>query len=207
MLDAVELVGCSIGIVGIGYGVGAVARWRLHLHGPPVPPGPNPVPAPGLALPPAKPRAQILAEAMARAERGMAHARELANRPPPPPDRSVEIYREMLFAQPSPNTGATGAAYERRVAAWMAKNGWEVTLTPPSGDFGADVLARDPSGHLWAVQAKAWQKAVGVSAVQEVTSARLYYHAHRAAVVAQHGFTPAARSLAARTGVRLIALP
>ena len=54
------------------------------------------------------------------------------------------------------------------------------------------------------IQCKNYSKPVGVSAVQEVESGRKYYSLDFAIVVAPSGFTPAARELAARSGILLV---
>ena len=54
------------------------------------------------------------------------------------------------------------------------------------------------------VQCKRLAKPVGNAAVQEAAAALRYWAGDRAAVVSNAGFTPAARRLAAATGVLLL---
>lgn len=97
----------------------------------------------------------------------------------------------------------TGEAFEVRLSLLFRQLGYEVSTTPRSGDFGADLLMTDRDGQRWAVQAKRYQQAVGVSAVQEVLAAVSYYGVHRGMVVTNSSFTPAAQALANKTGVVL----
>jgi len=54
------------------------------------------------------------------------------------------------------------------------------------------------------VQAKRYSKAVGLKAVQEVTSAKPHYKADEAWVITNSSFTKAAEKLATSNNVRLI---
>lgn len=124
---------------------------------------------------------------------------------PTAPDKSVALFRAMLAEAPRVARDP-GIAYEDWLVARFRQQGWQVQKTPRSGDYGADVIGTDPRGQTWAIQAKAWQKPVGVHAVQEVLGAKGYYRSQRAAVIATHGFTPHAVQLAQRVGVDLITL-
>ncbi|MCJ2095429.1 restriction endonuclease [Methylobacterium sp. J-072] len=96
-----------------------------------------------------------------------------------------------------------GIDYERYCAERLARAGWRAHRTPPSGDQGADIVAvRD--GLRLIVQCKRLAKPVGNAAVQEAAAALRYWAGDRAAVVSNAGFTPAARRLAAATGVLLL---
>ena len=74
---------------------------------------------------------------------------------------------------------------------------------PASGDQGADIVA-EQAGIRLVVQCKRYGRPVGNGAVQEIAAAMRYWSADRAAVVSNAGFTPAARKLAAATGVLLL---
>lgn len=129
--------------------------------------------------------------------------------PPPPPkpkplDRSTVMYRQWLAA--APTRAGNGLAYEDWLIRRFNAAGWDLHKTPRSGDYGADLVGSDPDGQRWAIQAKAWQKPVGVHAVQEVFGAKGYYRAQRAAVISTHGFTPNAQTLARHLGVELLTL-
>jgi restriction system protein len=96
-----------------------------------------------------------------------------------------------------------GVDYERYCAERLTRAGWRAHRTPASGDQGADIVAmRD--GQRLVVQCKRLNKPVGNAAVQEAAAALRYWAGDRAAVVSNAGFTPAARRLAAATGVLLL---
>lgn len=96
-----------------------------------------------------------------------------------------------------------GIDYERFCAERLTRAGWRTHRTPPSGDQGADVLA-EREGIRLVVQCKRLGRPVGNAAVQEAAAALPYWSGDRAAVVSNAGFTPAARRLAAATGVLLL---
>ncbi|GEO99825.1 restriction endonuclease [Methylobacterium haplocladii] len=96
-----------------------------------------------------------------------------------------------------------GVAYERFCAGLLRQAGWQARPTQASGDQGADVIA-ERGGTRLVVQCKRYGKPVGNGAVQEVAAAARHWSAEMAAVVSNAGFTPAARKLAATTGVLLL---
>ncbi|WP_214821819.1 MULTISPECIES: restriction endonuclease [unclassified Exiguobacterium] len=83
--------------------------------------------------------------------------------------------------------------------------GYTVTVTPASRDFGADLLLETPDGWLIAVQAKRYERVVGLEAVQQIAAAVPYYQVHEGWVVTNSTFTDSAYELAAPNQVRLIA--
>ncbi|WP_214828466.1 restriction endonuclease [Exiguobacterium algae] len=83
--------------------------------------------------------------------------------------------------------------------------GYKVTVTPASRDFGADLLLETPDGWSIAVQAKRYEKVVGLEAVQQIAAAVPYYEVHEGWVVTNSTFTDGAYELAAPNQVRLIA--
>lgn len=95
-----------------------------------------------------------------------------------------------------------GIAYERYVASILVRQGYRVSFTKKSGDFGADILAKRYGVRL-CVQCKAYK--AGISAVQEVLGAMAYYGGQ--GVVAATGFTKSARELAMRSRVTLWKIP
>lgn len=80
--------------------------------------------------------------------------------------------------------------------------GYDVTLTPPSHDYGADILL-EYQGIKTAVQLKCQEGNIGVSAIREVYAAREYYGCQNALVVITSDFTEPAKNLARRTSVEL----
>jgi hypothetical protein len=98
----------------------------------------------------------------------------------------------------------SGVEFEDRLATAFADLGYRVQTTAGSGDFGADLLV-ERDRVLTVVQAKRYEGAVGIGAVQEVIGARRYYAAERAMVVTNSRFTPAALSLAGSDEVAVVA--
>jgi Restriction endonuclease len=97
----------------------------------------------------------------------------------------------------------SGTEFEERLALLYAARGCRVVATGASGDFGADlVLERD--GSRTVVQAKRYDRAVGIEAVQQVIGARRYYDADDASVVTNSRCTRAARMLAEVSAVELV---
>jgi HJR/Mrr/RecB family endonuclease len=96
-----------------------------------------------------------------------------------------------------------GAEFENYVAARLERAGWQVTFTPPVGDYGVDLVA-EKDGHYVAVQCKRYGKPVGVAAVQEVVSGARHHGCTRSIVVSNQEFTAAAKQLARTHGCQLI---
>ena len=86
------------------------------------------------------------------------------------------------------------------------RNYTQVNLTRTSGDFGADVIAIAPDNVRVCIQCKKYSKPVGISAIQEIHSAKAYYNCGRAYVVTTSaGFSKPAIDLADKVQVSLFA--
>lgn len=96
-----------------------------------------------------------------------------------------------------------GVAFESYVAARLRRAGWQVSFTPPVGDYGVDLIA-EKDGHLVAVQCKRYGKPVGVAAVQQVVSGARHHACTRSIVVSNQEFTRAATQLAHTHNCQLI---
>lgn len=97
-----------------------------------------------------------------------------------------------------------GTVYEHYVGNLLLIEGYtEVDYTPVTGDFGADILARNPHGEKVCIQCKRYAETVGIDAVQEVAAARQYYDCDKALVITNSTFTSAAKELAYKAGVEL----
>lgn len=83
----------------------------------------------------------------------------------------------------------SGIEFERRLAVHFNHCGWIVNLTKTSGDFGADLLGVDAQDQKVVIQAKRYQKNIGVCAVQEVISAKSFHNAKRPMVITNQYFT------------------
>jgi hypothetical protein len=97
----------------------------------------------------------------------------------------------------------TGVEFESYVARRLRDHGFEVCGTPITGDQGADLIATK-DGRTAVIQTKRYSGNVGNAAVQEVLAARTFYDAPDAWVITNSTFTPAARALATKGGVRLV---
>lgn len=97
----------------------------------------------------------------------------------------------------------SGEEFEHRLASLYEDLGEEVRHTGRRGDFGAD-LVTERAGVRTVVQAKRYEGAVGIEAVQQVIGARRYYEAERARVVTNSVLTPAALALAQADDVEVV---
>ncbi|MGJ0514878.1 MAG: restriction endonuclease [Methylomicrobium sp.] len=97
----------------------------------------------------------------------------------------------------------SGTEFEEYLAGLFRHHGYQVEMTPTSGDYGADLLLTK-QGERTAVQAKCYTGSVGVSAVQEALSGMAYYHCQSAWVVTTGSYTPNAIELARKSNVRLL---
>lgn len=82
------------------------------------------------------------------------------------------------------------------------KVGYDVTLTPQTQDYGADLILRR-NGIKTIVQAKRSKKPVSIKPVQEVASAIKHYSADEAIVITNNRFTENAFDLADSNRVEL----
>ncbi len=113
--------------------------------------------------------------------------------------------KKKTVQQSKPVSEMSGYEFEKYTAQKLREAGYtSVSVTQKSGDYGADVIARSPSGKKVCFQCKKYSRPVGVKAVQEVSAAKVYYNCDIAAVVSDSGFTEQARTLAASTGVVLM---
>ncbi|MDM8151308.1 restriction endonuclease [Priestia megaterium] len=96
-----------------------------------------------------------------------------------------------------------GAEFENYLDVLFKSIGYKTKVTPTSRDYGADLIITKNSIKI-AVQAKRYSEKVGISAVQQVSGAKSYYHAQEAWVVTNNYFTEPAKKLAAANNVGLI---
>jgi restriction system protein len=96
----------------------------------------------------------------------------------------------------------SGKEFEKLLSLLFANAGYQVSLTPGSQDYGADlVLCKDNLKIV--VQAKRYKSPVSVKAVQEIVSAVKYYKADKAMVITNNRFTENAYNLARSNSVDL----
>ncbi|OAE13732.1 hypothetical protein AZH11_03915 [Pseudomonas simiae] len=97
----------------------------------------------------------------------------------------------------------SGYEYELHVAKLIRDLSWIATLTPGSGDHGADIIAERASVRI-AVQCKLYSSRVGNKSVQEAYSAKDFYDCQYACVISNALYTPAAKQAAAKLKVDLL---
>lgn len=96
-----------------------------------------------------------------------------------------------------------GVEFERYLELLFRSLGYNVQTTSATGDFGADLILKKDDRTI-AVQAKRYNKTVGVKAVQEVYSSIPYYGATEAWVVTNNTFSKSAYELAEKSDIFLI---
>jgi hypothetical protein len=99
--------------------------------------------------------------------------------------------------------GLSGVEFETWVARLLMEKGFEVRGTPPTGDQGADLIAKK-DGRTIIIQAKRYQGTVGNKAVQEAIGALTYYGGDEGWVITNSSFTPSAKALAQKSRIKLI---
>lgn len=97
----------------------------------------------------------------------------------------------------------SGKEFETFLAGLFRRLGYQVEITPVTGDYGADLIL-NKLGEKVAVQAKCYSGSVGVSAVQEVLAGMHYYKCQSAWVVTTGNLTQNAIELAKKSNVKLI---
>lgn len=96
-----------------------------------------------------------------------------------------------------------GTEFERYSLFLFEKSGYRGHMTKASGDFGADLILYDEVEKI-AVQAKRYDKPVGVAAVQQAMAGMQFYECDRAMVITNMTYTRQAKQLAARSQVTLL---
>lgn len=96
-----------------------------------------------------------------------------------------------------------GVQFEKYLLYLYSKQGYRGHLTKTSGDFGADLILYDDDEKI-AVQAKRYDRPVGVAAVQQALAGQQYYDCDQAMVVTNMTYTRQAKQLAAKSGVVLV---
>ena len=96
----------------------------------------------------------------------------------------------------------SGREFEQYLCVQFKRLGYQVKLTDASHDYGADLILKKRRECI-VVQAKRYDRNIGIAAVQEVVGAVAYYEADRAMVVTNRYFTRSAWKLAAQNEVEL----
>lgn len=107
-----------------------------------------------------------------------------------------------LFSRIRKIDNMTGEEFEEYLMVHFNTLGYDVTLTPLSRDFGADLIIEKDEIKT-AIQAKRYSNTVGVAAVQQVYAAAAFYDCDNAMVVTNSYFSLPAKQLAEKIGVEL----
>ena len=129
--------------------------------------------------------------------------------------KNIEISKELLndIINDFYSYFEDGFAFESFLKLYLEKIGLdEVLVTKRSDDGGIDLTAvRKGIGEFnqadtdkYYVQAKRYNKTVGIRSVQEILGAKKHYNADQCVVVTNNYFTFEAETLAKENGVRLI---
>lgn len=103
----------------------------------------------------------------------------------------------------------TGVEFEEFLKAHFERKGYFVKITPKSNDYGIDLICKsrkistNTELNGFVVQAKRYNKKVGVSAVQQVIAGMKYYDCQYGMVITNSYFTRNAWELAKKSGVTL----
>ncbi len=97
----------------------------------------------------------------------------------------------------------SGYMFEEYLEGLLTCFGFKVELTSRSRDYGADLIITKNDIRV-AVQAKRYNKLVGVKCVQEVLAAKCHYNCSQAMVISSSHFTQPCEQLAKENGVELI---
>lgn len=114
--------------------------------------------------------------------------------------------KEQYQAQHSIVENMTGIEYERYCGNKIKtlEGVKKIEYTPPSNDYGADIIAYYNDGTKAVIQCKRYTGKVNNSAVQEVVAALAHYNANEAILMTNSTLTENARILAKENGVIII---
>ena len=96
-----------------------------------------------------------------------------------------------------------GVEFEQYCAELLEAKGFEnVETTPPSHDYGIDIIA-DRDGIRYAIQCKCYSDPIGIKAIQEAYAGRDYYNAMVGVVMTNQSFTKTAKEFADKLNIVL----
>lgn len=114
--------------------------------------------------------------------------------------RTENYYRGIRISQIDMMEGIEFENYLQRL---LVHQGYEVKLTPASGDFGVDLVA-SRNGETIAIQAKRQNSAVSRRAISDAVAGMNFYNCTDAMVITNNYFTPDAKTLADSNNCTLI---
>lgn len=97
----------------------------------------------------------------------------------------------------------SGRDFEKYVERLLKERGFNTILTPGSGDFGVDIIARKDDEKI-AVQVKRYKTNVSRRAVSDAVAGKEHYECNKAWVITNSYYTKDAKALASSTNCRLI---
>lgn len=97
-----------------------------------------------------------------------------------------------------------GYEFENYLKTLFFYAGFGAETTQKAKDYGADIILTDETGNKIVVQAKRYNKKVGVKSVQEIMGAMSHYKANEGMVVTNSTFSFEAETLAKDNSIRLI---
>lgn len=119
------------------------------------------------------------------------------------------LWRSLRFKKRMQQSGIadvdemTGNEFEEYIGWLFTAQGYNVSFTPTTGDYGADLILKKDK-EIVVVQAKRYKQTVGIKAVQEVIPALMMYKATAAWVITNSTYTKQALALAKSNDVRMI---
>lgn len=97
-----------------------------------------------------------------------------------------------------------GHEFEHFCSKLLEKNGFHnVMVTPPSNDYGVDIVAENDYGVKYGFQCKLYSSPLGNSPVQEISTGMKYYNCHVGVVITNSTFTKNAKELASSANIIL----
>lgn len=97
----------------------------------------------------------------------------------------------------------SGIDFERYVGSILKAQGYNVTYTPTTGDYGTDIVAEKGADRI-SVQLKRYHRTVGPAAIQQAVASMIVYHCNKSMVVTNSSFTKEAKKLAGYNTCMLI---
>ncbi|MGE7934154.1 restriction endonuclease [Viridibacillus arvi] len=117
--------------------------------------------------------------------------------------RSIRFNKKMKESGIQEIDKMTGRQFEEYVGTIFKSQGYKVSYTSTTGDYGADLILKKEQ-QVIVVQAKRYKQTVGVKAVQEIIPAIKMYNATVAWVITNSTYTKQALILAKKNHVRMI---
>ncbi len=109
--------------------------------------------------------------------------------------RGQERLRALRILKLTDVDRMTGVQFESYVAELLVAQGYKVSTTPTTGDYGVDLVARK-DGTTYAVQLKRYNKPLNQLPIREAVAGKAHYKCTAAMVITNSTFNKAAKTLA-----------